>query len=382
MSEGKPTPPELQSLRARIDAIDRQVLELLAKRMRVVEEVAAVKRAHGLPIRDWVREREVFAARARVAEELGLAAAAVESIYRQIMLSSRDHQAALGAGVARVGEPKAIAVIGGRGAMGEVVARLFRDLGHRVEVADLETELTPEVAAAGADVVVVSVPIAVTGEVIARIGPRVRRDALLLDVTSIKREPLDAMLAATVASVAGTHPLFGPGVHTLQGQRVVVCPGRGDAWREWLVRQLEARGLVVTEAGADEHDRAMALVQVLTHFQTQVFGLALTRVGISVAESRRFTSPAYLMELYIAARHFAQDSQLYGPIEMRSPERDAVTGAFCDAAVEIADVLRNQDQARFDRVFEEVRAFFGDFTAEAMEKSSFLIDRLVERELG
>lgn len=377
-----PNPPELEALRARIDAIDREVLELLARRMRVVKEVAAVKQAHGLAIRDYVRERQVFDARGRLAEQLGLSAGAIESIYRQILLSSRDYQAALGVAVERDVEPKTVAVIGGAGAMGQLMARMFGELGHRVDIADLATTLTPEAAAARADVVVISVPIEVTTDVVKQLGPRVRPDALLMDVTSIKREPVEVMLASTRASVVGTHPLFGPGVHTLQGQRFVVCPGRGEAWRQWLTRNLVARGLVVTEASAEEHDRAMALVQVLTHFQTQVLGLALTDIGISVEASRRFTSPAYLMELYIAARHFAQDPTLYGPIEMRNPERDRVVDAFCDAAGELREILRAEDQARFNDVFEKVRGFFGDFTAEATEQSSYLIDRLVERNLG
>lgn len=377
-----PAPPELEALRARIDAIDREVLALLARRMGVVREVAAVKQAHGLAIRDYVRERQVFDARGRLAEQLGLSAGAIESIYRQILLSSRDYQAALGVGVERDVEPKTVAVIGGEGAMGRLIARLFGELGHRVEIADLATALTPEAAAASADVVVVSVPIGVTVEVVNKLGPLLRPEALLMDVTSLKREPVEAMLASTRASVVGTHPLFGPGVHTLQGQRFVVCPGRGEAWQRWLTRNLEARGLVVTEASAEEHDRAMALVQVLTHFQTQVLGLALSDIGISVEESRRFTSPAYLMELYVAARHFAQDPALYGPIEMKNPERDRVVDAFCRAADELRAILRAEDQAAFDHVFEKVRTFFGAFTAEATEQSSYLIDRLVERNLG
>jgi chorismate mutase/prephenate dehydrogenase len=210
----------------------------------------------------------------------------------------------------------------------------------------------------------------------------VRPDALLMDVTSIKQGPLEAMLRATRASVVGTHPTFGPGVHTLEGQRVVLCPGRGAEWQAWLTQMLEARGLTVTEAGAEEHDRAMALVQVLTHFQTQVFGWAVSRSGVSLEASRRFTSPAYLMELYVAARHFAQDPQLYGPIEMLNPSTEAVTREFRRAADELSEILEQRDQQRFDRMFEEVRAFFGAFTAEAVEQSSFLIDRLVERTLG
>jgi chorismate mutase/prephenate dehydrogenase len=163
---------------------------------------------------------------------------------------------------------------------------------------------------------------------------------------------------------------------------VVVCRGRGDAWHAWLAQMLEARGLTVTEATAEEHDRAMALVQVLTHFQTQVLGCALARSGVSLEQSKRFTSPAYLMELYVTARHFAQDPLLYGPIEMLNPGTQAVTSAFRSAADELAEILASRDQARFNRMFEEVRAYFGGFTAEAMEQSSFLIDRLVERTLG
>lgn len=279
-------------------------------------------------------------------------------------------------------EPKSVAVIGGRGGMGSLLGRLFGDLGHAVLIADVDTPLTPEEAARSADVIVISVPIGVTEEVIRRLGPHVRAEALLMDVTSIKEPPLRAMMEATAhtgASVVGTHPMFGPGVHSLQGQRVVLCRGRGETWFDWLAKMLSARGLVLTEADPREHDRAMGLVQVLTHFQTQVLGLALSRLGVDLRETLRFTSPAYLMELYVAARHFAQSPRLYGPIEMLNPIRDDVTGAFIAAAQELSGILHRGDQPAFEAMFAEVRRFFGDFTDEALVQSSFLIDRVVER---
>ena len=372
----------LGPLRSRIDALDRQVLELLQKRMEVVAEVAAAKRKEGVQIRDFEREREVLDDRRARALQLGLPPGPIESIYRQIMLASRDYQAALGAAAPKTTVLHKIAVIGGLGQMGALLARTFGELGHEVAIADVSTALTPEQAAANAEVVVVSVPIQSTVQVIERIGPLVKPDALLMDVTSVKQEPLAAMLRSSKASVVGTHPMFGPGVHTLQGQRVVVCPGRGDAWQAWLEQLLDARGLVVTRASAEEHDRAMALVQVLTHFQTQVLGWTLARTGISLQQSLRFTSPAYLMELYVAARHFAQDPQLYGPIEMLNPDTGMVTTAFEQAAGDLRTILAARDQAAFSQMFEQVRAFFGDFALEATEQSSFMIDRLIERSLG
>jgi chorismate mutase / prephenate dehydrogenase len=64
---------------------------------------------------------------------------------------------------------------------------------------------------------------------------------------------------------------------------------------------------------------------------------------------------------------------------MRNPRSADVTAAFGTAVQELAQVIAAGDQAAFTRLFEEVRAFFGDFTAEALVQSSFLIDRIVER---
>ena len=50
------TPPRpLPVVRAMIDALDRELLQLLSRRMSLVGEVAAYKRAHGLKVRDASR---------------------------------------------------------------------------------------------------------------------------------------------------------------------------------------------------------------------------------------------------------------------------------------------------------------------------------------
>jgi chorismate mutase len=68
------SPRPLPVLRAMIDALDRELLQLAARRMTIVAEVAAYKREHGLRVRDPARERELLADRARSAAELGLPA--------------------------------------------------------------------------------------------------------------------------------------------------------------------------------------------------------------------------------------------------------------------------------------------------------------------
>jgi chorismate mutase / prephenate dehydrogenase len=369
----------LPVLRALIDAVDHEVLQLLSRRNGLVAEIAAYKRRHGVAIRDHRREREIIADRRERSTPLGLQPDVIEGVYRLLLWASRDRQASLRAQVPLEVEPKTIAVIGGRGAMGACMARLFADLGHAVMVSDLDTELAPEQAAHEADVVVISVPIDVTVDVIRHVGPHVQREALLMDVTSVKSAPVEAMLASSKASVVGTHPLFGPSVHSLQGQRVAITPGRGDEWKQWLTRMLEARGLIVAETTPDAHDRAMAVVQVLTHFSTEVTGATMAELGVPLDATLPFTSPVYLMELLMTARHFAQSPDLYASIQMSNPETAHVTETFVRAAETLRASVAARDHEAFARTFGDVHRYFGDFTEQALEQSSFLIDRLVER---
>jgi chorismate mutase len=54
------TVPELQTLRAAIDEVDREILDLLAERVRLVLAVGDVKRERNMPVYDPERERQVL----------------------------------------------------------------------------------------------------------------------------------------------------------------------------------------------------------------------------------------------------------------------------------------------------------------------------------
>ncbi|HCA39054.1 MAG: bifunctional chorismate mutase/prephenate dehydrogenase [Phycisphaerales bacterium] len=378
----QPIPPALQTLRDRIDQIDHQFMDLLAERHRVVGEVAAVKRETGIPIRDDGREAALLADRRSVADRSGLNPEVTESLFRLVLWASRNRQAQLHAAVPQDLTSQRVAVIGAEGGMGTMMSGLLQDLGNEVLTVDRNTTLTIEQAAASADVVLVSVDIRETEEVIRRAGPHLCEDSLFTDVTSTKHDPVAAMLASSTASVIGTHPLFGPGVHSLQGQRIAITPGRlvdGTDWMTWLTSTLRAAGLTLLETTPEDHDRVMAVVQVLTHFSTEVIGRTMEHLDVSIEETLRFTSPIYHLELLMTARHFAQSPNLYSAIQMSNPNTKEVATAFRAAAAEFDALVQSGDAAAFREAFGEVSAFFGDFAETALAESTHLIDRLVER---
>ena len=62
----------LEELRARLDVIDRELLQLVAERQTLGKQIAEVKRSAGQPTRDFRREREVLLKARRDAEALGI----------------------------------------------------------------------------------------------------------------------------------------------------------------------------------------------------------------------------------------------------------------------------------------------------------------------
>ncbi|MDG2291826.1 MAG: prephenate dehydrogenase/arogenate dehydrogenase family protein, partial [Phycisphaerales bacterium] len=339
-------------------------------------------RATGVPIKDPGREAALLADRRSLGDEHGIRGEVIESLFRVMLWASRDRQAQRKAAVPADITPRTVAIIGGKGGMGSCFARLFTMLGHEILIVDSDTELTGPAAAAQADVVILSVNIESTLGVIKDIAPACSPDTLLMDLTSIKHDPVEAMLEHSDCSVIGTHPLFGPTLHSLQGQRMVLTPARavGDFdWHAWLVEMLSAVGLTLLESTPEAHDRAMAVVQVLTHYSTEVLGRTMQRLDVSVQETLKFTSPIYHMELLMTARHFAQSADLYASIEMSNPNYDEVMSTFREAAGEVHDAVAAGDREAFHQLFNEVGTFFGPFSSTALEQSSFLIDRLVER---
>ncbi len=94
-SEPMPDPvPDLEDLRQRLDVVDRELVELIARRLGIVASVAEFKAGTGTPVRDVPRERAVIESVALTARRLGVSEDLVRRIFREIIGHAVDRQAA------------------------------------------------------------------------------------------------------------------------------------------------------------------------------------------------------------------------------------------------------------------------------------------------
>jgi len=368
----------LEILRKEIDSVDEKIVSLLSERQRVVEQVTAFKKANNLPIYHPAREEDLISKRRRQAYRAGLDPDFVEDLYRTVIRRSRIVQAD-GLSLKSIRPGAAVLIVGGRGQMGKWFLRQFGETGY--EVRSLNRDGWTDVAALCKDIdlAILSVPINQTAENAHQLAPYLPKNAVLTDITSLKEEPLKAMLDAHPGPVLGLHPLFGPTTSTLDKQIVVAVSGRDDAACQWISDQFVSWGSIVVKATAAEHDEIMHIVQALRHFATFTFGSFLSRRQVNLSRSLEFSSPIYRLELGMVGRLFAQDSGLYYEIITASAQRREVLRAYVASVKENMEMIEKGDKSLFRDEFMKIAEWFGPFGDQAMRESTYLINKLIER---
>ena len=236
-----------------------------------------------------------------------------------------------------------IGIIGGFGGMGRIFADLFHQEGYRVLVSGRQRGPAIPTMGAQCQVVIVSVPIGVTGEIIEQLGPHLKADALLMDLTSLKAEPVRAMLNSSPAEVIGLHPLFGPGVASLAGHTICICPARGEQWITWVKDIFTRHGAILIETTPEHHDEMMALVQVLNHLNSITMGMILSEWGVDLSELEKYATPIFRTKLAIIKEIFVNDPRLYAEIITMSPHISRILELYGRILSDLETLIKERD---------------------------------------
>ncbi|MCH8519104.1 prephenate dehydrogenase/arogenate dehydrogenase family protein [Candidatus Gracilibacteria bacterium] len=217
-------------------------------------------------------------------------------------------------------------------------------------------------AVQNADIVIYSVPISKTQQVIEETLPYIKTSAIVSDVTSIKGFSSRAMSVRDDIIVIPTHPMFGPYIQGIAGQVIVLTPEIYiKTSKEYLFLRnflLQEKAKVV-EVSSQEHDRIIAVVQGLTHLNMFVIGETMKRLNFHIGESLNFVSPIYKLMISSVGRYLGQNPELYADIQMYNEEVIEVHEAFLETAKNFHTSVSMKDKKKFIADVEEARGFIG-----------------------
>jgi chorismate mutase / prephenate dehydrogenase len=355
----------LDELRARLNDIDKKLLELVAQRQTVVADIGRVKRDAGTGTRDFKREREVLLRARENAVAAGVSPGLGEALLQLLIRESLTSQeqasvAALGRGGGRTA-----LVIGGAGKMGRWFVQFLASQGFRVTVADpreatvgVERVADWRTIALDQDLIVVATPIKLANVILGELAERKPRGTVF-DIGSLKtplRQGLKALQTAG-CNVTSVHPMFGPGTELLSGRHVLFIDlGSSAALSEArnLFSSTMAQQVVMT---LDEHDRLIAYVLGLSHAINIVFFTALAGSGEAAPRLAAMSSTTYDAQADIAEKVSNESPDLYFEIQSLNDYGRESLQALREAVERVWSAVNQNDLTDFTAMMQQGREY-------------------------
>lgn len=236
-----------------------------------------------------------------------------------------------------------------------------REIGLCDRICDSAAE-----AVAGADLVVLAVPVGAMGEVMAEIAPHLAQGATVTDVGSVKQSVIEAVLPHLpdgVHFIPG-HPLAGTehsgpraGFASLFRNRwwlLTPLPGTDDEALERLDRLVRAMGAKTDRMEAGHHDLVLAVTSHAPHL------IAYTMVGVA-DHLRRVSGEEVIQYSAAGFRDFtriaASDPTMWRDVFLHNKEATLdILGRFTEELFVLQRAIRMGDGPQLHEYFTRTRA--------------------------
>ena len=102
----------------------------------------------------------------------------------------------------------------------------------------------------------------------------------------------------------------------------------------------------VLEATPEKHDKMMAIVQALNHFNTITLGMALAKTNISLVEINKFSTPIFRTKLDIIRKVFMESPDMYVDIITGNPGTVKMLDIYEKALKDIRGKIKSGNKAK------------------------------------
>lgn len=348
---------ELNDIRNEIGDIDRQLLELMKRRLELAKLVGEEKVRTGSAVRNIAQENNVVDRYRGFALENGMNPVYAENICRILMQESIEVQASLPRPAANA---RHIAIIGGYGKMGRWMSDMLTQSGHRVDIIDPSAGngLTVD-DAKWADVIIVSIPISRTDGMFRKLDEICKPEALIFDIASLKSPFLETLRElGRTRKICSVHPMFGPSAKSMYNRNMVLCDcGSKEAVDETL-ELLGNHGANIRIMPVEEHDMYMSYVLGLSHAVNIAFFTALDRSGVSFSDMESVASTTFEKMMDTNQSVALEDPYLYYEIQHMNSTRENMLKEFDRAVHDVVEAALSDDPKAFKILMDRGREYF------------------------
>lgn len=254
-------------------------------------------------------------------------------------------------------EKNDVTIIGGTRGLGRWIAEDLINNNINVKITSRDKssgeEIAKEIGASYSDnniqaiqhskIIIFAVPIEYMVDTIKEVAPHAPEGSLLMDVTSVKRKPAEALdkYAPENCEILPCHPMFGPRVPSLDGQVIIITPSknRDNIYGQKIEKYLKEHNAKIVISTPEEHDKIMSVVQGLTHFSYISIASTIKKLDVNVKRSREFASPVYSLMMDMISRIVSQNPYLYYSIQESNDINIQTRRTLIDESIKLCNYI-------------------------------------------
>ncbi|MEM3731196.1 MAG: prephenate dehydrogenase/arogenate dehydrogenase family protein [Candidatus Bathyarchaeia archaeon] len=258
-----------------------------------------------------------------------------------------------------------VAVLGAAGRMGKWFVRYFVGKGYAVSVSDIKRDELETLsknygvkiardnleAVRDAELVVVSVPLNKTAEILLETIPNMKKGSIILEIASLKSGIVNVLKESSKFSVKAIslHPLFGP--LWKMRERFALIPVLNAKKELATARKLFPNAQIIV-VDAEKHDRLMAITLSLTYFVNTA--LALTIKDEDFKALKKLSGTTFKLQQILLGSIAMQKSDFHVYLHMTNKYALQYLEKFVSNARRLKKLIHCRDAESFKNVCGEI----------------------------
>ncbi|MBI80257.1 MAG: bifunctional chorismate mutase/prephenate dehydrogenase [Pseudomonadota bacterium] len=349
----------LDQLRNRLTIVDKELIELISERQKIVSEVSAYKIKTGIAIRDYGRESKILKSVEKQSISLGLDPTLAKEIMKLLISASLQQQEKSKVSANSDGEGKRALIIGGAGKMGFWMADFLNSQNFLVEIADNSNTETiyPKIDWLNDniehDVIVVATPIKSTVNVLTTLAKK-KPKGLIFDIGSLKT-PLKQGINDLIDSgckATSIHPMFGPDTQLLSGRHIIFVDLGNDAATKEAKKIFSSTMVEKVSMSLDQHDQAISYILGLSHAINIIFFTALANSDEKIKNLIKISSTTFDSQLNVASSVAQESPDLYYEIQALNKYTSLSLDSLISSANNLKELINSKNKDGFIEMME------------------------------
>ena len=359
----------LDELRDRLTSLDKKIIEIIGERQSIVSEIGKYKQQVGRATRDYERESAVLNMAKNNALKVGIDPKLAEEVLQLLIRSSLTNQERARVEAEGKGDGRKVLVIGGAGKMGRWFVDFFNSQGFITHVADKNIDNDVRSfsdwrdAGINYEVMVIATPLEVSASILTELA-KMNPKGLIFDIGSLKtplRDGLNAMIKSNCL-ITSIHPMFGPDTELLSGRHLIFVDVGNKIATKKAKELFGATMVKQLDMDIDNHDRLIAYVLGLSHALNIAFFTALADSGEAAPKLAKLSSTTFDAQLIVSEAVASDSPELYFEIQKLNEYGIEPLNALCASAIQIRDVVINNDKKGFVELMEKGKEYLATRT--------------------